>query len=275
MDADYDARVPNDFNEFKELLRKRREAVKRLSRAQAHVLNEDEEEYHSESEDEQESYRRSKMGRFAPPAIYSNQTQASQTPFVFDDDDEKPYLSPPPSQPPDQTTGMSAMTGEEAYQRRLAMSQPQPPTDAPEVAETPSLPDLATRAAAAAAIAARLAKAAPPATPSLTEKGAPAFVSSTAHQSADSASFAERLMAKQGWKKGEALGADGNKGMLDPILAKKVDEQQRRVGSEPGDRQLHSNRGTIINAHEEQKRREERERFGEVSPPAPRVGVLG
>lgn len=309
MDADYDVRVPNDYNEIREVMRTRREAVKQMARAQeaeealkksGDYMQQDEEEYESDSEEE-DLYRRNKMGRFAPPAMY-NQANNSTTVMAAtlsrsppppplqslkwydDDDDEKPYLSPPPRPQLVAPLSMSlaptlALTGEEAYQRRLAMSQSLvPPSTSVKPIDSstktddaipPSLSDLATRAAAAAAVAARLAKAAPTSGPTSgpTHKSPlpSSFVTSTA-QSGDTnvASFAEDLMKKQGWKKGEALGVEGNKGILDPILAEKVEVERRKL-ARSGERPQYSNRGTFINGREEERRNEEREKYGTVS----------
>ncbi|UZJ57270.1 hypothetical protein CBS101457_006590 [Exobasidium rhododendri] len=290
MDADYDVRVPNDYNEFKELIRKRREAVRQAALVRETEDNlrkiggypgQDDDDYGSGSEEEEEAdaYHRSKLGRFAPPATYNQTNQASsfQTPAIsaFEDDDEKPYLSPPPIHTPLPVPADAiSASGEEAYQRRLAMSQIHPPLmreailndhiKAEDMPGSQSMPDLAARAAAAAAIAARLAKAAPNQTIESTKRpSAPAFVASTMHgHQQDAASFAERLMTKQGWKKGDALGAEGNKGMLDPILAEKVEIERRKQHMDTSRQSSHSNRGTIVSSQEEGRRREEAMKFG-------------
>jgi hypothetical protein len=257
MDADYDVRVPNDYNEFKDLIRRRREAIRQLAkerdaedafRKAGGYPGQDEEEYMSESEadeEEEDSYRRSKMGRFAPPAIYHQANQNSSLKgdaahAYQDEEDEKPYLSPPAqhvTEPIVAVAPISALSGEEAYQRRLAMSQFQArPTSSEPVGVSETVPDLAARSAMAAAIAARLAKAAPlppsaPSQPYSTTK----FLSSTSQpQQQEAGTFAERLMQKQGWQKGEALGAEGNKGMLNPILAEKVEAERQRQREEKG-----------------------------------------
>lgn len=277
MDADYDVRTPNDYNEFKALVRSRREAVKQMKREQRAeearkeskgYLGRDIEDDESESEEE-DSYRRSKMGKFAPPAIYHQASAPSKLASAspFDDDDEKPYLSPPPSMIPDHSLpSVANLSGEEAYQRRLAMSQSHATAaaiDPTDQANKPQAIDLAAKAALAASIAARLAKAAPSQDAPTAKPVPPSFVSTTMPMQ-DSASFAEKLMEKQGWKKGEALGADGNKGILDPILAEKVEAERRKM-ARSAERPLQSNRGTIINAREDEKRRAEREEYGTVS----------
>lgn len=354
MDLDYDVRTPNDYIEFKALMRSRREAVKQVKQAQRaeeargngkryfeHGLNDEDE---SASEAEGHSYRRSKMGKFAPPAMYhqASATQKTASASPFDDEDEKPYLSPPPPSPPplraepDRGLPTVNLSGEEAYQRRLAMSQTHampvatlqidsagrpstvelaakaalaasiaarlakaaplphgiapspyddncekshlsphfaavsdgslPPVDTERGEDGQSRPpglDLAAKAALAASVAARLGKVAPSQGASAPKPAPPSFISAT-KPTQDSASFAEKLMEKQGWKRGEALGADGNKGLLDPILAEKVESERRRL-AQSSEKPLQSNRGTIINAREDDKRREEREKYGTVS----------
>lgn len=288
MDADYDVRIPNDYSQFKDLVRKRREAVRRVEQARKAQKelekygnsSEEDGEDDSDEEDNDEKYRRSKMSRFAPPSMYSA-TAAIVVPEEKEEDDEKPYLSPPPSvQPALAPTSHSAPaieeTGEEAYLRRLAMSQMHAEPSKTAVIETKTalppqaaIPDFAARAAAAAAIAAKLAKAGPPQSQENVIKAVnvkPTFVTAGASSTSSSqdASFAQKLMERQGWKQGEALGAEGNKGLVDPILAKKV-EAARVKQKDYHERQATSNRGTLVNAHDDEKRREEREKFGAVS----------
>lgn len=312
MDADYDPRVPNDYNDFKALLRKRREAMRRqrieqeaeeaLRRAGGYPGQDRLSEGSDEASDD--DYRHRKMGRFAPPAIYRSnsstmfvQNAPSTDDWTATEDDEKPYLSPPPRLPlgplPGPGPGLSpsvpapiALSGEEAYQRRVALSQAstvdeahqdrrglshhttsQPePAESSQVDQKSEAPDFAARAAAAAAIAARLAKAAPTESVALPQEA-------TSSVRLDPATFAERLMMKQGWKKGEALGAEGNKGILDPILAQKVEMERTRLrndqsggGSGNGhDSNSTGTRGTLVNALEDERRREYRQRYGEPS----------
>lgn len=49
MDADYDVRVPNDYSAFKELMRSRREAIRRLRKER-----EMQEQWGSDEEDEED-----------------------------------------------------------------------------------------------------------------------------------------------------------------------------------------------------------------------------
>ncbi|WFD24340.1 hypothetical protein MEQU1_003039 [Malassezia equina] len=69
----------------------------------------------------------------------------------------------------------------------------------------------------------------------------------------DAATFAERLMAKYGYKEGEGLGAEGNKGITTPLLATKV----------PGKRGVQ--RGAIVNHNKDETQEETLARYGEPS----------
>lgn len=192
------------------------------------------------------------------------------------EEEEKLYLSPPPglyNQPPHSLAADSVlhtsdsannarshhltvpMSGEEAYQRRAAMSkgiQPTPdrghhsalqqgpkldlsppqaslndPIEPEETAEVKNTSasdsgpasshmDLAARQSAAAAIAARLARAAPPTQANIEPRAAQLDSRNT--ELSDPAGFAERLMAQWGHQKGEGLGADGNVGRAEPLV---------------------------------------------------------
>lgn len=304
MDADYDPRVPNDFIEFKKLLMKRRDA-ERSHRKRLEAEREDQEFDEDSHYDDRSDWAKEggswnqndRFGKFAPPSAYStysnNDAKRAHRDFVqMDEDDEKPYLSPPPSLPPGPPPGpppikppsvitgedayqkrlrmSQATSGEEAYRRRLAMSQGNVNDDNSSSIHQPKAnqpDDLASRAAAAAAIAARLSKTVPQEEMHVSKRN------DLGAEEQDPSTFAERLMMKQGWRKGEALGAEGNKGILDPLLAQKIELERAKQYSknhQKGDnrdkgRAMNSARGTIINPQEEQKRQEEIQRYGEVS----------
>lgn len=294
MDADYDPRVPNDFVEFRKLLTNRREAErshrKRLEREEQGFEEATKYGDRSEKDDDRRNRNRyDRSGKFAPPVAYLNHSREMQREFdkMDDDNDEKPYLSPPPTlppgpppiKPPSVVTGedayqrrlaiSQATSGEEAYQRRLAMSRGSVNDYGSSSSSHPKAnqsDDLASRSAAAAAIAARLIKSAPQ------EEMKVSISNTSSAEGQDPSTFAERLMMKQGWRKGEALGAEGNKGILDPLLAQKIDQERARQYSkhqknddQGNDRAMKSARGTIINPQEEQKRQEERQKYGEAS----------
>lgn len=281
MDADYDPRIPNDFIQFRKLLMERRDA-ERIHRKRLEMQGEERDfgadtdnNDRSEKMEERRAWNRNDRSvKFAPPMAYSKPLKDLQSiqedlSNVNEDDDEKPYLSPPPFLPPLQNKSPSVVTGEDAYQRRLAMSQSsisEPVTSLAYQSKVDQSEDLASRAAKAAAVAARLMKTAP-------EQGTDLSANMTSSaDERDPSTFAERLMMKQGWKKGEALGADGNKGILDPLLAQRIEQERSKQhnrssrGEEQSKIRANNNvRGTIINPQEEQKRQEEKQKYGEAS----------
>ncbi|PCH38430.1 hypothetical protein WOLCODRAFT_136270 [Wolfiporia cocos MD-104 SS10] len=228
------------------------------------------------------------------------ETSAStpQPPQPADDDDAIPGLGAAASAaapPPPVAVPRPNETGEEAYLRRLALSQPrpQPPAAAPEPAPErepaynpfappavpptppvlpPGLSEEKVRSSreAAAAIAAKLKALAPPAGsagPSAPPASLP-IEEEPPVKRPDPHGFAARLMAKWGHKEGQGLGADGN-GIVHALTVEQVaGGKAKGKGKEaigPG-----SKMGKIVNLNEDAKTREDRERFGEPS----RVVVL-
>ncbi|PWN49165.1 hypothetical protein IE53DRAFT_346291 [Violaceomyces palustris] len=362
MDADYDPRVPNDFVAYKELVKQRKlaEKVYRQSKleeedelrnggygkerggnmfSRGNRRDEWEDEGGSESDEEAKEDRRRKLRRFAPPSFYSEPKR--KTPERDNRDSQVSASASPPSQvpgtapsPPSQAmTGeeayarrvalTAATSGEEAYARRLAMSQrssrpwqPEPPVaskDAPaplnqlakdQGGATQSSPDsaapgpppppgappqaptmdFAARQSAAAAIAARLAKVA--AGNQASSATVPAQAVSQSKEEGndknddddndseghrpDPAGFAARLMAKYGYKKGEGIGAEGNKGILQPLTAEKSSSSPSGShaggGRKGGGWNLASQaRGHIVNANADEKAVADKNRFGDPS----------
>lgn len=247
---------------WKEVHRQRREAIKRIHRQQSgfqrsrEVDDDEEEAVYSDS-------------RFAPPQSGPHEQ----------DEEEKMYLSPPPPTaselpqpllpPPPPPPGpppsapnltmsgeeayqrrlamsrqMQSESGEEAYQRRLAMSQQQqsiqpattqhqsPPSQPASHENTPALApaaaprDLEASRNAAAAIAARLAR-----NSSTSTSTAPSTDDDDDEEHRpDPAAFAERLMAKWGHTRGQGLGAEGNQGRADALIMEKVPQKPHRGG---------------------------------------------
>ncbi|GJE98100.1 hypothetical protein PsYK624_143220 [Phanerochaete sordida] len=199
-----------------------------------------------------------------------------------------------------------AESGEEAYLRRLALSQQKPPEPIPRAeTKTPEPPALAynpfvptasipppaaaglpssgvalseekvrSSREAAAAIAAKLRALRPP------ESTAPGSGTSTPPLDAaqppeglkkpDPAGFAARLMAKWGHKEGQGLGADGS-GIVHALSMEQVQAGKGKGKGEKGKAPPGTSKmGKIVNKNEDSKAREDRERFGEPS----RVVVL-
>ncbi|TFY80331.1 hypothetical protein EWM64_g3680 [Hericium alpestre] len=205
--------------------------------------------------------------------------------------------APPPSVP-------SPATGDEAYLRRAALSSmpriemslpvaTEPVTSsgynpfAPPAVPPPPPPGFAPAGAgsdfeervknsrnAAAAIAAKLKALAPPAG---AESVMPSPPLPTAQEEPgtsnrpDPSGFAARLMAKWGHKEGQGLGADGS-GIVHALTVEQVKAGKNKAGKSgkgeakgpKGPSQV-SKMGKIVNANEDAKAREDRERFGEPS----------
>ncbi|KAJ2930802.1 hypothetical protein H1R20_g6286, partial [Candolleomyces eurysporus] len=206
-----------------------------------------------------------------------------------------------------------AETGEDAYLRRLALSnkmnmpvdRPQQPPSPPPLAYNPfappsvpppptaslvpTQPSAAAQADAvqdkikqAAAIAARLGTLAPaqetPPPPT------PPSEFSEENQRPDPHGFAARLMAKWGHKEGQGLGADGS-GIVNALEVeqvgggskKKNKQQQQQQGGGPSAKGIGvgSKMGKIINNNEDAKAKEDRERFGEPSKVVVLTNMVG
>ncbi|THG98717.1 hypothetical protein EW026_g3520 [Hermanssonia centrifuga] len=224
--------------------------------------------------------------------------ESSNTLSAAVDDDEIPGFGAPP--PPFAATTVE--TGEEAYLRRLAMSQPrqaapafvpqprlispEPPTLAfnpfapptsvppPSAAGLPvsggALSEEKVRSSreAAAAIAAKLKALAPP--PGSTEASGSTTPSAEPAPSKkpEPHNFAARLMAKWGHKEGQGLGVDGG-GIVHALTVEQV--RSGKSKGEPKEKGKGvSKMGKIVNKNEDAKVKEDLERFGEPS----RVVVL-
>lgn len=83
----------------------------------------------------------------------------------------------------------------------------------------------------------------------------------------DGQTFAARLMAKWGHKEGQGLGVDAS-GIVQPLTVEKLEQGKaggkggKPTGQKGG---IASTRGKIINANEDERAREDRQRFGEPS----------
>ena len=196
---------------------------------------------------------------------------------------------PPVSLPP-------AETGEEAYLRRLAMSnanqRPPSRSESPPLAYNPFAPpsvppppsssdstELEAKVKAAAAIAAKLGAIAAnaPSEPAEENKCVPytfwqAETINFMSRRPDPHGFAARLMAKWGHKDGQGLGADRS-GIVNALTVEQIAHAKASKGNTPGGKAgpaIGSKMGKIINNNEDAKAREDRDRFGDPS----RVVVL-
>ncbi|KDN37652.1 hypothetical protein K437DRAFT_276499, partial [Tilletiaria anomala UBC 951] len=300
MDADYDPRVPNDYAAFKELLRTRRRMTREKRQEDVARRGDQSSEYESDEQEPDETRLPKTLYKgFAPPPTYNASTARAGIPKV---DDEKPYLSPPPTAMPMPSVGMpddqdqqrtQTSSADEIYARRLALTQalqqqmqtlssPAGPALAPPGCP-PSAPSTSTYEAqksAAAAIAAKLSQmqgSKPDKPPAFQPAAAATSLTATdtdeAKHRPDPAGFAARLMEKYGYKKGEGIGAQGNKGIVQPLEASKAEQgaQQRRYALPHGNADdantkanLHA-MGKIVNNNADPRQEEEQRRFGDPS----------
>lgn len=281
----YDPTRPNDYYEYKTFRQKEREERIRQQEEERQWRGFKRSRSYTESDEyysDEEPLR--KAGRYDLPH----------------ERDKDPYSelvseAPPTAAP---ITVPKDMTGEEAYLRRLAMSsstvipsieppvevddgdvldkdrptRPEPPSvepdnTRPEIVQT-SVQSVGFEAKVkaqremAAAIAARLVANAPPQPPP-----EPLDPQNEPTESHDAQTFAARLMAKWGHKEGQGLGVDAS-GIVQPLTVEKLEQGKgggkggKPTGQKGG---IASARGKIINANEDEKSREDRQRFGEPS----------
>ncbi|KAG9019595.1 hypothetical protein FRB90_000059 [Tulasnella sp. 427] len=210
------------------------------------------------------------------------------------------------SQPPSSETKAPSpppqpQTGDDAYARRLAMSNAAAPNFAPASTSTDPPEDfqaeLQKRKEAAAAIAARLAKAsagpsaaAPAFAPATTSTSTAKVVDDDDDHEPDPHGFAARMMAKWGHKAGTGLGAgsSGSAGLVEPLTVEQAKAKAKPNAGPGGFNAPKFTKGTvatggigskdatnrIVNTNPE-KGKEEREKWGEPSPVVVLTNMVG
>ena len=197
---------------------------------------------------------------------------------------------PPPAEIPDDAMG------DDAYARRLRLSQSQQsqfqPTPPPPPSSSPPPPASSSTPAPAAQISRAPVRYSLPSAPAelpaseaeleakLAEddsQDALADAASDADQTRSSrpgqAGFAERLLSKYGWTKGSGLGAQGT-GIVNPLYAK-VDKRKKKSDAEGGGYATPAGTGKILGGQKSKVKQEEEEgKFGHMSEVVKLEGML-
>jgi splicing factor 45 len=191
---------------------------------------------------------------------------------------------PPP--PPPLADIPDDATGDEAYARRMRLSQTQqlqfqPPLSPPSLPPPP--PPAAAAQIARAPVRYNLPSA-PPEIPAseaelaakLAEDDPPTDATSDKDQQRSNrpgqAGFAERLLSKYGWTKGSGLGAQGT-GIVNPLYAK-VDKRKKKSDAEGGGYVTPAGTGKILGGQKSKVKHEEEGKFGAMSEVVKLEGML-
>ena len=208
------------------------------------------------------------LGRFAPPMSFAPPSNLNKAPppppeEVSDDDPYARRMQMTEAPPPPRPDVPNDATGEDAYARRLRMSQQPPPPPAqipPPPSSVPSPPpsSVITRAPV------RYSLPPPPAEIPATEAELKETLAEQPKSSRPGqAGFAERLLSKYGWSKGQGLGVNSD-GIINPLYAK-ADKRKKKADVEGGGFVTPATTGKILGGNKSKSAQEEEGRFGGMS----------
>ncbi|KIW85879.1 hypothetical protein Z517_01272 [Fonsecaea pedrosoi CBS 271.37] len=256
----YDPSRPNNYEEYKHSEEKIREVREWKDLLYRHRIRQ-----RSYSDSEDDDYHRPMNKQFAPPSM-----SFAPPPNLNDDSPPPP---PPPVEIPDDATG------EDAYLRRMRMSQGQPP-GVPSPPADPPQPGQISRAPVRYTL---------PTAPEDLSASGPSQGHDVAEPEAGvdengdddeprskrpgQVGFAERLMAKYGWSKGQGLGAHGT-GIINPLYAK-ADKRKKKSDAEGGGFATPTGTGKILGGNKSKTGLVEEEgKFGAMSEVIRLEGML-
>ncbi|RMZ78780.1 hypothetical protein DV738_g3673, partial [Chaetothyriales sp. CBS 135597] len=250
----YDPTRPNSYEEYKHSDEKVREVREWRELLYRHRRTKTRRSSDSDSDRSSLSSRPRPVNRlFAPPPnLNSGQEKRHNNEGSADDDQDEEADSLQPSRPPADIP--DDPTGEDAYARRLRMSQNQ-------ISRAPVRYDL------------------PPAPPD-TESESAVATSAVADDAAQERTnlpgqtgFAERLMAKYGWSKGQGLGAKGT-GITNALYAK-AEKRKKKSDAEGGGYVTPATMGKIMGGQKSKEAAAEEEGpFGAMSEVVRLGGML-
>lgn len=261
----YDPSRPNSYEEYKNSEEKIREVREWKDKLYAHRMQRRQtSDYDSEASD-----RRPAMNKqFAPPPSMSFAPPPSLN----------AESSPPPPPPPPAADVPDEPTGEDAYARRMRLSQQQTVQTPP---PPPPPPSIIVPPGQISAAPVRYKLPPPPADLPATEAELEAKLEDSNTPEPDAprssrpgqAGFAERLLSKYGWTKGSGLGAQGT-GIINPLYAK-VDKRKKKPDSEGGGFVTPATTAKIMGGNKSKSAKEEEVgKFGKMSEVVRLEGML-
>ncbi|KAK5212432.1 hypothetical protein LTR41_001378 [Exophiala xenobiotica] len=252
----YDPSRPNNYEEYKHSEEKIREVREWKDLLYRHRIRR-----RGSSESEEEDRYRLMNKQFAPPSM-----SFAPPPNL---NEESP---PPPAEIPDDPTG------EDAYLRRIRLTQgsQQPPPPPPPASDPPT--GQISRAPVRYNLPTPVEE--DPSTDIESRKG---LAESGAGEDEETdmprsnrpgqAGFAERLMSKYGWSKGQGLGAQGT-GIINPLYAK-ADKRKKKSDAEGGGYVTPASTGKILGGNKSKAAQAEDEgKFGAMSEVIRLEGML-